>query len=73
MIILLFTTLVSLILELINQYTIIFNIDNINFLQYISDRLKNDKEIIIEAIKKNGNALVFASNELKNDKCLSVY
>lgn len=37
-------------------------------LQFASDRLKNDKEIVLEAVKANGYALQFASDELKSDK-----
>jgi len=34
----------------------------------VSDKLKNDKTVILEAIKNNGWFLFFASNKLKNDK-----
>ena len=30
-------------------------------LRYASDNLKNDKEVVMEAVKQNGNAIVFAS------------
>jgi hypothetical protein len=30
--------------------------------------LKNDKEVVLEAVEQDGNALEFASEELKNDK-----
>ena len=37
-------------------------------LKYVSDKLKDDKEVVIEAIKRNGLALEFASDRLKDDK-----
>ena len=37
-------------------------------LKYVSDVLKNDKEVVLKAIQKNIHALQFASDELKNDK-----
>ena len=30
--------------------------------------MQKDKEVVIEAVKKDGNALQFASEELQNDK-----
>jgi hypothetical protein len=33
-----------------------------------SDELMNDKEVVLEAVKKCGDALQFASEELYNDK-----
>jgi hypothetical protein len=37
-------------------------------LKYASDRLRNDKEVVFKAVKKDFLALEFASDELKNDK-----
>lgn len=37
-------------------------------LKDISDRLKNDVEIVIQAVSSNGNNLEYASDELKNNK-----
>ena len=41
---------------------------NGNALQYVSDELKNDKEVVLAAITEDGRALEYASDELKNDK-----
>ncbi len=35
---------------------------------YASEELKNDKEVVLEAVKTNGFALNDASEELKSDK-----
>jgi hypothetical protein len=53
--------------ELDNYNAIILenNIRNITFLEYASDKLKNDREIILEVVKRTGWALKFASNELR--------
>ena len=40
---------------------------NADSLQYASDEIKNDKEIILETIKLDINSLQYASNELKKD------
>ena len=37
-------------------------------LEYASDELKNDKDVVEKAITSCGAAIKFASNELKNDK-----
>jgi len=37
-------------------------------LEYASDKLKHDREIVLEAVKSRGHALEYASEELKNDK-----
>ena len=37
-------------------------------LQYASDELKNDKEIVMAAVAQNGSALQYASDELKKDQ-----
>jgi len=37
-------------------------------LRNASDRLRNDKEVVFKAVKKDFLALEFASDELKNDK-----
>lgn len=37
-------------------------------LQYASDVLKADREIVLEAVKNSGDALEWASDELKADK-----
>ena len=39
-------------------------------LAYASPELKNDYEIVSEAVKQNGAALEFASPKLRNDKAL---
>ena len=33
---------------------------------------KNDREIVLEAVKQNGNALEYASETLKNDQVLLI-
>jgi hypothetical protein len=47
-----------------------FFLDNTVFfiLEYASDRIKNDREVILNAVKNNGKILRFASDELKNDR-----
>jgi hypothetical protein len=37
-------------------------------LRYASDDLKNNREIVLEAIKQNGLALEYASESFRNDK-----
>ena len=37
-------------------------------LSLASDRLRDDKEVVIEAVKKDGNAIKYASKRLKNDR-----
>jgi serine/threonine protein kinase len=37
-------------------------------LEFASKELQNDKEVVLEAVKKNGLALKFASKSLQNDK-----
>jgi hypothetical protein len=37
-------------------------------LQYASEKLKDDKEVVLEAVKKNCYVLKYASERLKNDK-----
>ena len=37
-------------------------------LSYVSSAMKNDKEAVLAAVTQNGEALVFASDELKGDK-----
>ena len=39
-----------------------------NGLQFASEKLRNDKEVVREAIKQNGYTIRYASEELKNDK-----
>ena len=38
------------------------------FLQYASEKLKDDREIVLAAVTKSGSALEFASDKLKDDK-----
>ena len=33
-------------------------------MQYVSGVLREDREVVLEAVKRNGNALKFASEEL---------
>ena len=42
--------------------------ENGGVLKFVSDELKNDREIVLKAVKKSFYALAFASEELKNDK-----
>ncbi len=35
---------------------------------FASEELKNDKDVVLEAVKNDGEALRFASKELQNDK-----
>ena len=37
-------------------------------LEYASDELKNDKEVVMIAVAQNGWALEYASDEMKSDK-----
>ena len=37
-------------------------------LQYASESLKDDRVIVLEAVKENGRALEYASERLKDDK-----
>ena len=37
-------------------------------LEYASDDLKKDRDVVLEAVKKNGGALQYASNDLKKDR-----
>ena len=37
-------------------------------MKYASEELKRDKEVVLEAVKKWGEALEYASEEFKNDK-----
>ena len=39
-----------------------------NALEYASDELKNDKQVILTVVQQNGWSLKYASDELKNDK-----
>ena len=41
----------------------------VRFAQFASERLRNDKDVVLKAVEKNGLALVrFASERLRNDK-----
>ena len=37
-------------------------------LEYASEKLKNNKDVVMAVVKKNGRALKYASEELKNDR-----
>ena len=37
-------------------------------LEYASEELRNNKEVVLEAVKKNGSALEYASERLQADK-----
>ena len=37
-------------------------------LYYASDKLRNDREIVMESLKNDGCELCYASDKLKNDK-----
>ena len=37
-------------------------------LQYASEEIKKDREVVLAAVKKNGYALTYASDELKKDR-----
>ena len=37
-------------------------------LQFFQDSIRNNKHIVIEAYKQNGEAIFFAANALKSDK-----
>ena len=39
-------------------------------LEFVSDKLKNDRELVIASVKRSGRTLKFAGQELKNDKDL---
>ena len=38
------------------------------FLRYVSIKLRDDKDVVIAAVRKYGNNIIYASNRLKNDK-----
>jgi hypothetical protein len=40
---------------------------NILLLEHSSNKLKNNFQIVMEAVKQNGNSIEYASNELKNN------
>lgn len=43
--------------------------ENFNFIkEYISPKLRSNKEVVLEAVKESGYALIYASKELRNDK-----
>ena len=42
-----------------------------NALEYASDELRNDKEVVLAAVKDCGDALKYASDELKMIRKLS--
>ena len=37
-------------------------------LRNLPDELRNDRDVVLAAVKKNGNALTWASKELRNDR-----
>ena len=37
-------------------------------MKFASERLKDDRDFVLEAVKKNGYALEFASERLKDDR-----
>ncbi len=37
-------------------------------LEYASEELRNDREIVLEAIKNSGYAILYASEELQKDR-----
>lgn len=51
-----------------NGYQISYKVECCSALQYASQELRADKEIVMNAVAKNGYALAFASSSLKNDK-----
>ncbi len=53
-------------LFLVNLITNVYGAEFI--LKYVSDVFKNDKELVLLSVKKNGNVLEYASDALKNDK-----
>jgi hypothetical protein len=46
---------------------IVYEYTYIEILDYVPEEYKNDKEIVISAIKRNGNNFLFASKELRDD------
>jgi len=36
-------------------------------LEYASDKLRNDKDVVLEAVKRNPKAIFYASNEIKRE------
>lgn len=48
------------------------NQQNIQNLQYVSERLRNDTDIVMSAIKTDGLNLKFAGQAFKNDKSLAI-
>jgi hypothetical protein len=64
----------SLVILLINYDSLkddkqFFLNNDISFIfKYASDSIKNDREVVLAAIKYNRNALCFASDEMKNDR-----
>ena len=49
-------------------YAIIDSNPNDMILEYVSDRLKNDKEVVLRAVEKNSLQFAFASEEMQKDK-----
>ena len=45
-----------------------FTLNGVHVYKIKPKELKNDKKIVLEAVKQNGDALQYASEELKNDK-----
>ena len=41
-------------------------------LQHASEELRNDREVVLAAVKQNGKALELASEELRNDMAVVV-
>ena len=46
---------------------------NGNALEYASDELKNDYNIVMKALSNNGNALQYASDEIRNDRNIVMF
>eukprot|EP00971_Amphidinium_carterae_P120335 2384464-Amphidinium_carterae.1 len=42
--------------------------DGFSFLRDVPERYRADREIVLEAVKKNGRALAFAAKECKSDR-----
>jgi hypothetical protein len=58
----------ELVLEISKQGKSFFRHNNVKLLDFLSIELKNDKEVVLDMVKTNGNNLEFAKESFKDDK-----
>ena len=51
---------------------VIESVNNYGSLCWASEEIRNNREIVMEAVKNNGYEIQYASNDLKNDKDLVI-